>query len=252
MQCIVNDTLISYTKEGEGPVAVVLHGWGTDFENMRPVIDTLKATHTVVALDFPGFGKSEQPHSAWTVGDYAQCVQDFLKKLDIHHIKVAVGHSFGGRVIIKAIASDILSPEKVILIGSAGVKHSDSMRNRAYKVVAKTGKAVLRIPGLKRLSGRARAKLYEKAGSVDYLNSGTMRDIFLNTINEDLAGVAHAVACPTLLVWGAEDMEAPLADGEYYDRAMPHSDLKVIQGAGHFVHTTHPQQVGQWIEEFVR
>lgn len=250
MQCIVNDTLISYTKNGSGPVVLVLHGWATSAKAMQPVIDALTPTHTVVALDFPGFGGSEQPREAWTVGDYAQCVAAFLKKINCTEIEGIVGHSFGGRVIIKAISEDILQPHKVVLIGSAGVKHSDSLRNKTFKAVAKTGKIALRIPGLRGASSKLRKKLYERAGSVDYLNSGAMKDIFLNTINEDLAGVAHKVACPTLLIWGSEDMEAPLADGEYFDRVMPHADLKVVHGAGHFVYDTHQVQVARWLQEF--
>lgn len=250
MQCIVNETLISYKKEGSGPVVLVLHGWATSAGAMQSVIDALSPTHTVVALDLPGFGGSEQPHEAWSVGDYAQCVHDFLKKIGVEQLKGIVGHSFGGRVIIKALSQELLAPHKVVLIGSAGVKHSDSFRNKTFKVIAKTGKIALRIPGLRGISSRARTKLYERAGSVDYLNSGTMKDIFLNTINEDLAGVAHKVACPTLLIWGSEDMEAPLADGEYFDRVMPRSELKVIHGAGHFVYDTHKDQVSQWLQEF--
>lgn len=251
MQCIVKNLLINYRKSGEGPVALLLHGWGTSHKDLDGVFTELQDKFTVVSLDLPGFGSSQCPDKAWSVGDYVAFVADFLKKLGLPHPQVLIGHSFGGRVIIKGVSSKIFEPKKVILIGSAGVKHSDSMRNKMYRLVAKTGKTVLTVPLLSRYASSAKAVLYKKAGSEDYLKSGVMKDTFLAVISEDLSEDATYNNYSTLLIWGSEDKEAPLSDGEYYHKVMKNSELKVVQGAGHFVHNEYKIQVNEWINDFL-
>lgn len=251
MQVIVNKLLVNYTDQGKGRAVVLLHGWGASLDNFAELVATLSTNHRVIAIDFPGFGGSEQPGEAWGVGEYARFVAATLEKLKVAKVFALVGHSFGGRVIIKGISDGVLQPKKVVLIGSAGVKHSDSARNLAYKSIAKGGKAILSLPGLKKLAAPAKRKLYERAGSSDYLQSGDMKETFLKTINEDLSDEAEDVLQPTLLVWGDQDQEAPLADGQYFHSVMPNSELHVVRGAGHFVHNEHPDKVTRLVEEFL-
>lgn len=243
--------MTEYTRRGSGQIVVVLHGWGTNAKNMERVVSSLTQTYTVIAIDLPGFGESEQPHEVWGVGEYAWFVKNLLEKLDIDDVYSIIGHSFGGRICIKAVSEQILSPEKIVLIGSAGVKHSESLRNMSYRLVAKSGKAFLSLPGLSRYSHKARKRLYESTGSTDYVQSGTMKDIFLATINEDLSQNAPKITVPTLLVWGEDDDQAPIEDARFFRGAIPNSELKVIPGAGHFVHNEHPEQVNRWIKDFL-
>ena len=83
------------------------------------------------------------------------------------------------------------------------------------------------------------------------MQSGTMKQIFLNTIDEDLSEFARDIHMPTLLVWGSEDDQAPLADGKFYHEHIAGSRLKIAASAGHFVHHDEPIQVMRWIREFL-
>lgn len=251
MKCIVNGLAVNYSDEGDGKVVLMLHGWGSNLRDFDGLAQKLGESYRAVRVDFPGFGGSEQPREDWHVSDYVQFVADFLRQQEIQQVYALAGHSFGGRVIIKGVATSTLVADKVVLIGAAGVKHSDSLRNQALKLVTKIGKALLSLPGLRKLAGRSRAKLYESVGSPDYMNSGTMKQIFLNTINEDLSEYAHDVTAPVLLVWGSEDDQAPLADGRFYAQEMVNSKLKIAASAGHFVHHDEPIQVNRWVREFL-
>lgn len=251
MKIIIQNLAINYQDVGTGPVVVVLHGWGTSAANMKPVIDQLSATYRVIAPDFPGFGASERPRDAWFVGDYGQFVAALLEKLGVKEVYALIGHSFGGRVTIKSAGEGILHPEKIILIGSAGIKHSNSFRNTVYKAIAKVGKAIFSLPGLSKLSNKARERLYRSAGSTDYAQANEMKDIFSNTINEDLQQSAAKIAQPALLIWGEHDHEAPVADAERFHELIKQSELIVVPGAGHFVHTEKSAKVGEAINKFL-
>ena len=100
----VNNININYEQKGSGDLVVLLHGWGSNIKLFSSLIDLLSAKYTVVAMDMPGFGESEEPPDVWCVGDYVQFVVDFLADYDNKNITF-LGHSFGGRVIIKLILS---------------------------------------------------------------------------------------------------------------------------------------------------
>lgn len=240
-----------YDDIGSGKVIVLLHGWGTDRSNLSYIAQELKTSYRLVSVDLPGFGETSINSRDWGVGDYVGFLNSFLKELKINEVYALVAHSFGGRVCIKGLSEGVLSADRLILIGSAGVRHSDSLRNVAFKLVAKTGKTVMKLPILRGKYDKARQKLHERAGSADYANSGEMRQIFLNTINEDLSENAKNLRLPTLLIWGSEDDEAPLADARFFQKNIPGSSLKIIQGAGHFVHNEHPSRVVRFIREFL-
>ena len=252
MKISIDGLNVAYSRAGAGKVVLLLHGWGASKENLAGLQTTLCKNFDVIALDLPGFGKSDTPPDDWTVGSYAKFLHTFLTQLDIKQLHAVIGHSFGGRLIIKGVSEGLLHPKKVVLIGSAGVKHSNSLRNKVYKIIAKIGKAALWFPGLAKTREKLRTKLYSAAGSSDYLqvNNG-MKKIFIATVNEDLSQDARAVTQPTLLVWGSEDNEAPLGDARLYASVMADATLKIVQEAGHFVHVDSPRKVEAWVESFL-
>ena len=65
---LAND--INYIKKGEGKPVIFLHGWGQNINSFSPMIDSLSKTHTVWAIDFPGFGESSEPDFPYTIYDY--------------------------------------------------------------------------------------------------------------------------------------------------------------------------------------
>ena len=118
----VNGIGINYEQKGSGELVVLLHGWGSNIKLFANLIDLLSAKYTVVAMDMPGFGESEEPKTPWCVDDYVQFVIDFLKDYDTKEVTL-LGHSFGGRVIIKMHSRESLpfKVKKVILVDSAGI-----------------------------------------------------------------------------------------------------------------------------------
>ena len=112
---------IHYIEEGEGPLVVLLHGWGSNIELFQPTVDLLKNNYKVVTMDMPGFGQSEEPDEPWDVDRYVDFLLAFLEPYHPDKV-ILLGHSFGGRVIIKLCARDLpFKVEKVILVDSAGV-----------------------------------------------------------------------------------------------------------------------------------
>lgn len=251
MKVIVDDLLVNYEDEGKGKTVLMLHGWGTDMNSFTDLAERLQKKHRVVRLDFPGFGGSDKPRSGWTVGDYARFTRDFIEKLDLD-VYALIAHSFGGRVTIKGVAEKELNPEKIILMGSAGIKPEMTAKKVAYQMAAKTGKAITSIPGLGRFRSGLQRRLYGSAGASDYLaTSSVMRQVFINAIDEDLKRYAAQITKPSLLIWGEDDDSTPISDGKTLHQLIKKSELKVVPKAGHYVFLDEPETVTKKIEEFL-
>ena len=120
----IHNLNINYIKEGNGKAVLILPGWGTTIETYRTLINSISTYSTVYCLDMPGFGQSEEPSSSWDVDDYVSFIIDFIKEQNIKELDL-IGHSNGGRIIIKLMNQQNLDfkVNKIILIGSAGIVH---------------------------------------------------------------------------------------------------------------------------------
>ena len=239
---------IYYEEAGAGEVVVLLHGWGTDLTLFRPLMELLARKYRVVALDFPGFGQSLEPATPWCVDDYADCVLAFLQAMEIKACSM-LGHSFGGRVIIKIASRNLpeLKLQKLILTGAAGIKHpqSEAAKKRAKRY--QTGKKLL-APFPKLLE-----KYRDKHGSADYrAASSMMRQVLVKTVNEDLSPLLPKVAPPPLLIWGRNDTATPLEDGQRMEAEIPGAGLAVIEHAGHYAFIEQQAQFLRIIASFMQ
>lgn len=249
MKIIVQNLVTEYLDEGTGKVVLFLHGWQDNFHTFDSLVSLLSPTQRIIRLDLPGFGKSEVPKEAWNLDNYIQFVKDFIEKLDIQ-VYTLVGHSFGGRIAIKGEATNNLQAQKIILIGSAGIAINRTFRNLILKLLAKIGGLITYIPPLIFWREGLRKRMYSFIGS-DYLNTGKLKETFLNIISEDLSASAKKITTPTLLIWGESDTVTPLSDGKQLAGQIADSKLKVISGAGHFVHKEKSQEVAKLVHEFL-
>lgn len=232
----VNNIKINYEQKGSGELVVLLHGWGSNIKLFANLIDLLSKKYTVVAMDMPGFGESQEPPSAWCVDDYVDFVIDFLKDYSNKEITF-LGHSFGGRVIIKLNSRKDLDFKinKVILVDSAGIMPPKSNKKSFRTYYYKFGKAVLSTGLVQKIAPDALENFRKKMGSADYAAaSPLMRQVLVKVVNEDLEPLIPNIKCPTLLVWGVNDTATPLSDGEKMEKLIKDSGLVKLENAGHY------------------
>lgn len=249
---VVNDQLISYQRTGAGQVVLMLHGWGASLRSFKPLADELSRSYQVISLDFPGFGNSPAPQSSWSVSDYVDLVKHFLAKLRVKDCYAVIGHSFGGRVIIKGIGTGQLTPQRVILIDAAGIKPKDTIKSSVLASSAKAGKVILSTPGLNRFKDRLTQQFRLKFGSSDYQDANEMSEIFKKVVREDLTSYLPSIKQPTLLLWGEDDNETPLSDAKLMHSKIADSKLVSYPNAGHYVYLDELKQVTEKISGFLK
>jgi pimeloyl-ACP methyl ester carboxylesterase len=232
----VNGLNINYEvlgKDNENEV-LILHGWGANLASFAPVAIHLSQKFKVYSIDFPGFGKSDEPDSSYTVTDYAKLVLEFIKKMNIQN-PTLIGHSFGGRVIIKLVAELGFTPKNIIFVDSAGIKPKRSLKYYFKVYSYKLTKKIIYLFNSKEKAEKIIKELRKNAGSSDYnAASETMKKVFINVVNEDLKSYLPKIKVPSLLIWGDKDLDTPLKDAKIFEKLIPDSGLVVLEGAGHY------------------
>lgn len=249
MQVVVDSLLTQYARRGSGKTVLILHGWADSSKGLAALTNDLAQKYDVIAVDLPGFGATQLPPQAWGLSEYAAFVAHFLKKLGVTKLYAVVGHSNGGAMAMHGLATGVLHAQKVVLLGSAGIRGEYKGRNKALRMVAKTGKA-LTTPLPARVKNKLRRKVYKTIGS-DMLVVESLQETFKKVVGQDVRADAAHITIPALLIYGQNDEQTPPRYGEIFAQAMANSQLHVIPGAGHFVHLDQPQQTTALIEEFL-
>lgn len=221
MQIKIKEWNINYEVEGEGEPIILLHGWLTDLESMRPLTTNLVKKFKVYLVDVVGFGKSDLPEEPLNSQDFAKFLQEFMEKLKIEN-PVLIGHSNGGRIIINAVGRKLVKAKKIVLIDSAGIKPHHSASYYVKLAVFKTGKLLLNLlPNTKGLK-EFKEKLRNKVGSSDYKASPTVLKDTMNIIlKEDVKDLLPNIDVPTLLIWGSLDTATPISDAKIMEKLIP-------------------------------
>lgn len=246
----VNGLKLACTIHGNGPTAIVaLHGWGGSIESFWPVALQLNRSgrYSVHLLDLPGFGESDLPPVAWDVPAYAALVVAYMTARGLDRVHV-LGHSFGGRIGLMLGADYAGRVNKLVLANCAGVPNPGNLLRDG---VVQAAKAVLSLPGLRRLYEPARRRAYRQLGATDYLEAGPLRETFLRVVGQDLLPQAARVSRPTLLIWGDQDRDTPLWQGRKLEQTIPDAGLVVFEGAGHFSYLERLPEYVRLVDHFL-
>jgi pimeloyl-ACP methyl ester carboxylesterase len=247
---VVNDLLVNYRQSGNGKLVVLLHGWGDSLKGVAALQDALAEHFQVVSVDLPGFGATQAPQAVWDLDNYAGFVRDFLTKLELQTPYALVGHSNGGALAIRAVSTQTVMPEKLVLLAASGVRNTEKGKRLAIKTIAKIGNVLtFWLPESRRQ--KLRKKLYGVAGS-DMMVAPHLKETFKKTVRQDVQKDAAKLEIPTLLVYAANDMAVPLSYGERFHELISDSRLEVVQNAGHFVHLDQPEKVTKLVEDFLK
>ena len=91
----VNAVKIDYKIGGKGPVVILLHGYTQTSHMWNPLLPLLETSHTVIAPDLLGFGRSERAAGGYDKKTMAQDIHGLVHQLGYKPPVVIVGHDIG-------------------------------------------------------------------------------------------------------------------------------------------------------------
>jgi pimeloyl-ACP methyl ester carboxylesterase len=220
---------ISGTKDA--PVILWAHGWGQNLNSFKPMAGSLENMGRHIFVDFPGFGQSPVPPTAWGTTEYADTMATFLRTHTGGKV-IWVGHSFGCRV---GMQMAVHHPELIaglFLVGGAGLRRKRSLWQR---VVLYT--KIYTFKTLKKMIplGVSEEWLKSRFGSPDYRNAGAaLRPTMLKVNNEDMTHIVPQITCPVMLVYGSKDSETPPEVGKRLGKLIPRAEYIELEGQDHY------------------
>ncbi|MCB1531795.1 MAG: alpha/beta hydrolase [Alphaproteobacteria bacterium] len=223
-----------YTVSGVETAQPVIwaHGWGQTHQGLEALKTPFEQIGHHYALDFCGFGQSPEPLTPWGTEDYADFVAEFIKN-EIKKPVLWIGHSFGCRVGIQIAARHPELITGLCLIAGAGLPRKRPLLKKLYfKTRILTYKLLKKLSLINLIN---KDWLARKFGSADYKNtSGTMRQVFVKVVNEDLSPQAQSIQCFTQLIYGQNDTETPPEIGERLKSLIPRSEMVHLASQDHY------------------
>lgn len=224
--------------------ALLFSPWPESVFAYEPIWSRLAETTHLVAVDLPGFGRSERRDTLMTpraMGDFIVRVADAFG-LERPHI---VGPDIGTSASLFAAATH---PDRFLslVVGTGGAAVPLQLGEPLREWVFASDLAPYR-----RLGGRA---IVERVIQTleRYVPSATAREDYLASFEGDrfaesmryvqsyptelevLQGVLPHIQTPVQIISGRRDAVVPLVNAEYLHDRLPHSELCVIDG-GHFI-----------------
>ena len=226
---------ICYYDLGTGSPLVLVHGVGGDADQWAPCLRTLAAAHRVIAIDLPGFGRSDKPAIDYRVAGFVEFLDRFLATIGIAKASL-LGHSLGGWIAATFATCFPDKVAKLILNDAAGIDEG-----------------AIEIPVDLNVSTRANMRrvlelmFHDQSLVTDplvdfvyalHLERGDGHAIksVLETLNapcEKLDGKLAQIEAPTLILWGENDAVTPLAMAHAYHRGIAGSRIQTLAHCGH-------------------
>lgn len=264
----LGNTPVHYVTLGEGPPLLLVHGLGGSWRNWLENIPYLAQSHTVHALDLPGFGTSPNPPGPITIAGFGEAVVNFADRLNLGSDTALIGHSMGGFIASEAVITNPGRFSSLTLVSAAGITFAGMKR------VDKTARELLLRVGLPIFNRRVEANLGRKrlraasfAGVIAHpsridrrilwelgyygISAPALIESAKALVSYDTRERLPEIEIPTLIVWGRRDRLVPVGAAYSYNRRIAGSRLHIIEDTGHMVQLERPKRFNQTVEQFV-
>lgn len=236
---------------------MLLHGGGANVHWWDGLAATLADRFHVVALDFRGHGESDWP-AELRPGAFSEDLRALLEDLGAPSA-VLVGHSLGGRIALEHAAAHGGVRALVMLDvarGAAAPAREATRRALGIRWTYRTREqAVARfrfLPPAPHATEELRRSIAERSVSQEPGGRFGFRfDARWFGVPWTPLPPLSRVACPTLVVRGAESTLLTDEGAKAWTGEIPGAELAVVVGAGHHVHLDRPDAVRALLERFL-
>jgi pimeloyl-ACP methyl ester carboxylesterase len=265
----VDGVTVHYQESGQqgDPAVVLLHGFSSSTLVWSNVFHRLaSAGLRVLAIDLMGCGYSGKPRTAeYTIESQARMVNGFLSLLGIEQANL-IGSSYGGAVAATCALDYSNRVKNLVLVGA--VANNDPTRYPLLRLFSSPLIGDVLTPfliGSRRLLRRRMKRVYDRHSLVlderrvearhQPLRAANTQRAMIRTVRrwnaERIERDAHLIKQPTLLIWGENDREVPLPNGQRLNHLMAGSRLVVFRNCGHLPHEEYPKEFVKVVSEFL-
>jgi pimeloyl-ACP methyl ester carboxylesterase len=222
---------------------LLVHGYGASSASYRPVLAQLAERYHVLAIDLPGFGKSDRREGDYSPEALSDVLAQLLTQKGIQRAHV-VGHSWGCSVVLAFARRHRDRLDKLVVI-SGWVYDEQLLPLMRWAKVRGVGEPLYALFYRQQLGERMYLNFYDPS----LLSEEVVEEVERNMERPGALAAALAAArgmrfsehqheykkidAETLVLWGKEDRVARPVFGEQLARELPHARLVMIPRCGH-------------------
>lgn len=261
-------TVFIYDRGGsDRPVTVLIHGLGDEADTWRHIFPALADRGRVIALDLPGFGRSDKPKRGYGIPFFRDVVLELLDVLGIQRATL-VGHSLGAVIAHFTALSIPARVDRLVLIGGALVARPRRLDRvtlmflipgvgewlytglrkdpqAAYASLAPFYHDLASLPQADRdfLFQRVNERVWSDGQRRGFLATFRSLAVWLPGQQKSLPTRIAGLTVPTLVIWGEGDVVNSVEGGRALVELQPSARLVIVPNAGHNVHQEHPAAI---------
>ncbi|MFE6175169.1 alpha/beta fold hydrolase [Streptomyces sp. NPDC056464] len=235
---------------------VLVHGHPFDRTMWTPQIEEFSATRRVIAPDLRGYGDSPVVPGITALSAFAEDIEALLDDLKVETFVLA-GLSMGGQIVMECYAR---FPERIrgLVLADTFPAAETPEGKRARGAMADR----LLREGMRGYADEVLEKMVapyataEVKAHVHHMMTATPPEGAAAALRgraerPDYRALLTRVTAPALVVVGADDAYTPVSDAEDMHTALPHSTLRVIEGAAHMPNLERPEEFNAALGEFL-
>jgi pimeloyl-ACP methyl ester carboxylesterase len=256
-------------ERGQGDPLLMIHGLGTSTYTWRYLTPDLTRSHTVIAIDLKGTGKSDKPlDEKYGILDQAALLKTFVDRKGLSNLTL-VGHSMGGGVALAlALNLNQTNPgtlKRLVLISSVAYHQHLPFKGFMKKPFLRSDGTLALPPEILVYAG-----LYASYYAPTKINFDAVRTYAL-PLHEAAAQRAllkmaehivppnlqklvarySTIQQPALVIWCAEDNVVPLSLGRKLAHDLPHGHLEILKDCGHIPQEEVPKETLALVRSFL-
>ncbi|MCD6460426.1 alpha/beta hydrolase [bacterium] len=267
----VNGINICYidNNRSDKKVVVFLHGLSLSTYNFRFNYPRFDADYHVIALDFPGFGKSDVPNASYSIAFFSDFLHEFLKTLNLKKVTL-IGNSLGSHTALKFALDYPEMVDALVIESSTGIRQHwgifediifkwyicekrflnlSEKKMREYIQWSWTNKSPA-SEELVRHRIMFRRKYYHTL--VYKLNNLAFTRGLEHVISDSIRNEVERIKTPTLIIWGRKDKVTHISDAYYLHKKIKGSELHFIDGSGHLAHIETPDEFNRVVQKYLK
>jgi pimeloyl-ACP methyl ester carboxylesterase len=235
---------LAYNDDGAGPVILCLHAIGHGASDFARVSKVLRNRYRVIALDWPGQGRSGADVEAASPWRYADLVEKFVQALGLDRI-VILGNSIGGAAAIRYTAANLQHVRGIVLCNPGGLDKGGRTAVMFCRMMARFFGAGVRgskwfakafnayykmvLPSPEAAAQRAKIVL---AG---YETAPILEQAWMSFADPqaDVRQLIRQIRCPVQFCWATRDKFVPLARSQAAVVKFFNARVEKFPAAGH-------------------
>lgn len=263
----VEELRLHYLTAGQGEPVLLLHGWPTSSFLWRNLISPLARTKRVIALDLPGFGRSDKPLGvSYSFRFYERVIDAFVTRLDLAPLNLVV-HDLGGPL---GLFWAIHNPAKIRRLALLNTLVFPEMSWAALAFVGATFVPLLRtfMTGPRGLEMAMRFGVEHKERLTPEIVAGyqapfadrASREALLRTVQrlsprgfKEIGAKLPLFKVPVRGIYGTADRILPdvAKTMRRVKLALPQTELTALPGCGHFLQEDEPEKIAELLAAFL-